>query len=139
MSLNRMGATAGERRRVAERLEREAREYDPNSDDRRDPAEAVRAFFGAVGFAPHPALAARCADGALDVTAACYLRLADLVRPRDEEAASDARARLCAARRLLTDAIAAISGPKPDWARCDALVDAAAGAVRGLGSEGAGL
>lgn len=39
--------------------------------------------------------------------------------------AAEARIRIEAARKLLTDALEAISGPDPDWARCSAFIDMA--------------
>ena len=39
--------------------------------------------------------------------------------------AKQARIRIEAARKHLTEALAAISGPEPDWARCEACMDMA--------------
>lgn len=39
--------------------------------------------------------------------------------------AEQARIRIDAARKHLTDALEAISGPEPDWARCEACMDMA--------------
>ena len=36
-----------------------------------------------------------------------------------------ARVRIDAARKHLTDALEAISGPEPDWAKCEACMDMA--------------
>lgn len=36
-----------------------------------------------------------------------------------------ARIRIEAARKHLTEALAAISGPEPDWAKCEACMDMA--------------
>ena len=37
--------------------------------------------------------------------------------------AEQARIRIEAARKHLTEALEAISGPEPDWARCEACMD----------------
>ena len=39
--------------------------------------------------------------------------------------ATEARIRIEAARKHLTDALEAISGPDPDWARCSTFIDMA--------------
>lgn len=39
--------------------------------------------------------------------------------------AVEARIRIEAARKHLTDALEAISGPNPDWARCSTFIDMA--------------
>lgn len=39
--------------------------------------------------------------------------------------AEQARIRIEAARKHLTEALEAISGPEPDWARCEACMDMA--------------
>ena len=39
--------------------------------------------------------------------------------------AEQARIRIEAARKHLTEALAAISGPEPDWAKCEACMDMA--------------
>lgn len=43
----------------------------------------------------------------------------------EQDRAREARIRLDAARQHLTNAIEAISGPKPDWVRCGAHIDMA--------------
>ena len=43
----------------------------------------------------------------------------------DKNDAAEARIRIEAARRHLTDALEAISGPDPDWARCSTFIDMA--------------
>ena len=43
----------------------------------------------------------------------------------EQDRAREARIRLDAARKHITDAIEAISGPAPDWVRCGALIDMA--------------
>lgn len=43
----------------------------------------------------------------------------------EQDRARDARIKLDAACEHLTDAIEAISGPKPDWLRCAACIDMA--------------
>lgn len=43
----------------------------------------------------------------------------------EQDRARKARIRLDAARKHITDAIEAISGPKPDWLRCGACIDMA--------------
>lgn len=39
--------------------------------------------------------------------------------------AREARIRLCEARRHITEAIEAVSGPEPDWGLCEAHMDMA--------------
>lgn len=41
----------------------------------------------------------------------------------EQDRAREARIRLDAARKHITDAIEAISGPAPDWVRCGAFID----------------
>lgn len=41
----------------------------------------------------------------------------------EQDRARKARIRLDAARKHITDAIEAISGPAPDWVRCGAFID----------------
>lgn len=43
----------------------------------------------------------------------------------EQDRAREARIRLDAARKHITDAIEAISGPAPDWVRCGAFIDMA--------------
>lgn len=43
----------------------------------------------------------------------------------EQDRARKARIRLDAARKHITDAIEAISGPAPDWVRCGEFVDMA--------------
>lgn len=43
----------------------------------------------------------------------------------EEDKAREARIRLDAARKHITKAIEAISGPEPDWVRCGAFIDMA--------------
>ena len=43
----------------------------------------------------------------------------------EQDRAREARIRLDAARKHITEAIEAISGPKPDWVRCGAFIDMA--------------
>lgn len=43
----------------------------------------------------------------------------------EQDRVREARIRLEAARKHITDAIEAISGPKPDWVRCGAFIDMA--------------
>lgn len=43
----------------------------------------------------------------------------------EQDRAREARIRLDAARKHITDAIEAISGPEPDWVRCGAFIDMA--------------
>lgn len=43
----------------------------------------------------------------------------------EQDRAREARIRLDAARKHITEAIEAISGPKPDWVRCGACIDMA--------------
>lgn len=43
----------------------------------------------------------------------------------EQDRAREARIRLDAARKRITDAIEAISGPVPDWVRCGAFIDMA--------------
>lgn len=47
----------------------------------------------------------------------------------EEYAALEARERIAEARRRLADALEAVSGPAPDWARCSVCVDMAADAL----------
>lgn len=43
----------------------------------------------------------------------------------EQDRAREARIRLDAARKHITEAIEAISGPAPDWVRCGAFIDMA--------------
>ncbi len=43
----------------------------------------------------------------------------------EQDRAREARIRLDTARKHITDAIEAISGPAPDWVRCGAFIDMA--------------
>lgn len=43
----------------------------------------------------------------------------------DDVKITQARVRIEAARKHLTEALAAISGPEPDWAKCEACMDMA--------------
>lgn len=43
----------------------------------------------------------------------------------EQDRAREARIRLDAARKHITDAIEAIGGPAPDWVRCGAFIDMA--------------
>lgn len=43
----------------------------------------------------------------------------------EQDRAREARIRLDAARKHITDAIEAISDPAPDWVRCGAFIDMA--------------
>lgn len=55
---------------------------------------------------------------------------------RDE--AREARIRLDAARRHITQAMEAISGPEPDWLRCGAHADMACDVMPVIRRKGAG-
>lgn len=44
---------------------------------------------------------------------------------QETDKARAARIRIDAARKHLTDAIEALSGPEPDWVRCSAFIDMA--------------
>ncbi len=43
----------------------------------------------------------------------------------EQDRAREARIRLDAARKHITEAIEAINGPSPDWVRCGACIDMA--------------